>query len=293
MEGDLLDARLSRDWELPRVSTSSALDLQLKEVFGSDEEEEDNFPLSRGVLEDGSEANQLFSSIDESLDVLNAPDQSNCLDGSDERNAVDKNAESMDVTSSVVEGDTCEPQINTKENIEKEKAAPVRQSARLRKKMESGTSWLGEDALLRKPAGKGRQKNVKDSHSTADRAEEEKENESQRKKEELEKKYDLEEKSNSEGEVDTMETNSPYLATNAPQTAKGQASQRNIDHEVKKKNKGTEQQETQKSGTSIKEVTEEQEEEEEEMEDDDSDDGGSSDDPDRLWCICQQPHNDR
>ena len=34
-------------------------------------------------------------------------------------------------------------------------------------------------------------------------------------------------------------------------------------------------------------------EEEEEEEEDDDDEGSESDDPDRLWCICQQPHDDR
>lgn len=30
-----------------------------------------------------------------------------------------------------------------------------------------------------------------------------------------------------------------------------------------------------------------------EEEEDEEDEGSESDDPDRLWCICQQPHNDR
>lgn len=39
-----------------------------------------------------------------------------------------------------------------------------------------------------------------------------------------------------------------------------------------------------------KQVGEEDEEEEEEEEEDNSD---SEDDPDRLWCICKRPHNNR
>ena len=37
----------------------------------------------------------------------------------------------------------------------------------------------------------------------------------------------------------------------------------------------------------------EEEEEDEDGGEDDGDGGESSDDPDRLWCICQQPHDDR
>lgn len=36
-----------------------------------------------------------------------------------------------------------------------------------------------------------------------------------------------------------------------------------------------------------------EEEEDSEEEDDDEGDGNSEDDPERLWCICNQPHNNR
>lgn len=37
----------------------------------------------------------------------------------------------------------------------------------------------------------------------------------------------------------------------------------------------------------------EKEDEDDDDEEDDDDGDESSDDPDHLWCICQQPHNDR
>ena len=33
--------------------------------------------------------------------------------------------------------------------------------------------------------------------------------------------------------------------------------------------------------------------EEEDSEEEDDDDGNSEDDPERLWCVCNQPHNNR
>ena len=41
------------------------------------------------------------------------------------------------------------------------------------------------------------------------------------------------------------------------------------------------------------ERAEAEEEEEEEEDSDDDEEGSISDDPDRLWCICKKPHNDR
>ena len=38
---------------------------------------------------------------------------------------------------------------------------------------------------------------------------------------------------------------------------------------------------------------EKEEEEEEEGEDSDDEEASISDDPDRLWCVCKKPHNDR
>lgn len=49
--------------------------------------------------------------------------------------------------------------------------------------------------------------------------------------------------------------------------------------------------------TSEKEVAavkeEDEGDEEEEEEDEDSEEESLSDDPDKLWCLCKKPHNDR
>ena len=43
----------------------------------------------------------------------------------------------------------------------------------------------------------------------------------------------------------------------------------------------------------VGEEEKEEEKEEEEGEDSDDEEGSISDDPDRLWCVCKKPHNDR
>ena len=192
---------------------------------------QNSFPLSRsGPGRRGRASQFLFSSIDESLDVLNTTDQSDCLPISDEKTPLVAKPIQDDAVVMSEEGTT-----KTKDTVEKEddKAGPIRQSARLRSRF--GPNWLS-GSLQRKPL---------------------------------------------KGQEERMESPPQDKAAEAMDAVKSET------------DTATEDEEEMEVRDSQVFTTHESSVGEEEHSDETMESGEESDDPDKLWCVCQQPHNDR
>ena len=329
-DSDLLDSGLSHEWNLP--DPTAAIDVQLKEVFGSDNEED--FPLSHGVLEEGGGASQLLlSSIDESLDVLNATDQSDSLVGSDGKLQEtakpvlqDKaKSEELGAERESTQGDSLSDSKEEEREKEEKKQTPIRQSARLRKRKETFT--LKAEDLVRpaiKIKSKGAEQQQKEKPKSplqVAKEEEEGERKTQGEEEEEEgskseavsgrKKSAVKKGSGDKGgkkgkakkgkEEDTTDTGESGQEEKASptRTKRRKTPQRNGSGS-KEKEEEEEERESMDVSTEESEVEMETDTAEEEAVEDleggevvEEEEEGESDDPDKLWCICQQPHKDR
>ena len=315
-DGHLLHSGLGTEWSL--ADPTSAIDVQLKEVFGSDDEED--FPLSHGVLEEGGGASQLlFSSIDESLDVLNATDQSDSLVGSDGKHLEAIKPVSQENTTTGIfilesEGSQGDSLSDHKEEEEEEKKpAPIRQSARLRKRKE--TFVLKSEDLVR-PSLKVKTTGAKveEAKSPVKVAKEEEEGEEESKSQGDKREEEAEEEG--KGRTGLGKKRTPVRKGKGSDAGGRRGKLRKVTDEETTDTGGSgleesssspaqpRKQKTPQKGEGVKKegvdmdvTTEDRETEMEtetgEEEAEDEEEGEESDDPDRLWCICQQPHNDR